>query len=93
VPTRATNLKLDAATELRLQRLADARHQTATGLAREAIDQYLDREEGREQLRQDALAAWTNYQTSGQHVTAEEADAWLTRLEAGEDAEPPPPHS
>ncbi len=36
-------------------------------------------------------AAWFEYQTTGHHVTAEEADAWLARLEAGEDAEPPSP--
>jgi len=50
---------------------------------REAVEQYVDREEKREQLRQDALVAWANYQTTGLHVTAEEADAWLARLEAG----------
>ena len=26
------------------------------------------------------------------HVTAEEADAWLAKLEAGEDADPPSCH-
>jgi predicted transcriptional regulator len=54
--------------------------------------QYLDRDERREQLRQDALAAWAEYRELGRHVTAAEADAWLRRLEAGEDAEPPAPH-
>jgi hypothetical protein len=49
---------------------------------REAIEQYIDREERRERLRQDTLAAWAEYQESGQHVTAAEADAWLARLEA-----------
>jgi predicted transcriptional regulator len=56
---------------------------------REAVEQYVTREEQREQLRLDALAAWDNYQTTGLHATAEEADAWLARLEAGEDAEAP----
>ena len=44
-------------------------------------------------LRQDAVAAWSQYQNTGQHVTAEEADAWLARLEAGEDTAPPECHS
>ncbi len=48
--------------------------------------------EMREQLRQDLLAAWNHYQTTGLHATAEEADAWLARLEAGEDAEAPECH-
>jgi predicted transcriptional regulator len=93
MPTRSTtSLKLDPATESRLRRLADARHRPADGLLREAIDQYLNREEGREQFRRDAFAAWAEYQANGQHVTAAEADAWLARLEAGEDTEPPQPH-
>jgi predicted transcriptional regulator len=46
----------------------------------------------REQVRKDALAAWAEYRATGLHVTAEEVDAWLAQLEAGEDAEPPTPH-
>jgi predicted transcriptional regulator len=58
----------------------------------EEVEQYIEREERREQLRQDALAAWTEYQATGRYVTGDEADAWLARLEADGDAEPPPPH-
>ena len=53
---------------------------------------YLEREEKREQFRQDALVAWTHYQTTGLHATAEEDDAWLAKLEAGKDAAPPKCH-
>lgn len=56
-----------------------------------AVEQH-EPEEPREQVRLDALAAWAEYQATGLHVTAEEADAWLADLEAGEDAEPPPAH-
>ena len=87
-----TSLKLDAETKARLQRLAEARRRSAHWLMREAIEQYVEREEARERLRKDALAAWSEYQATGRHVTAEEADSWLARLEAGEDAEPPSPH-
>ena len=45
-----------------------------------------------EQFRQDALAAWNHYKTTGLHVTAEEADAWLAKLEAEEDATVPKCH-
>jgi predicted transcriptional regulator len=46
----------------------------------------------RERLKQGALAAWTRYQETGLHVTGGEADAWLAKLEAGEDAEAPGCH-
>jgi predicted transcriptional regulator len=87
-----TSLKLDAEIKARLQRLAETRRRSTHCLMREAIEQYVEREECREGLRRDALAAWTDYQATGHHVTAEEADAWLARLEAGEDAEPPSAH-
>jgi predicted transcriptional regulator len=48
--------------------------------------------EKREQLRRDALAAWADYQTTGLHVTAEEADDWLAELEAGKSAVIPECH-
>jgi hypothetical protein len=54
--------------------------------------EHHETEEWREQVRRDALPAWSEYRGTGQHVTAEEADAWLTQLEAGEDADPPPAH-
>jgi predicted transcriptional regulator len=87
-----TSLKLDADTKQRLQRLAEVRRRSAHWLMREAIEQYVAREEQREQVRRDALAAWNEYQATGRHVTAEEADEWLARLEAGEAADPPLPH-
>ena len=87
-----TTLKLDPETTARVQRLAEARHRSAHWLMREAVEQYVVREEARERLRQDALAAWDDYQATGQHATAEEADAWLAQLEAGENAEPPGCH-
>jgi predicted transcriptional regulator len=60
---------------------------------REAIEQYVQREELRERFQQDALKAWSKYQADGKHVGGKEADTWLARLEAGEeDAEPPSPH-
>jgi predicted transcriptional regulator len=92
VTTPTTSMKLDAGVKERLQRLAKARRRSSHWLMREAIQQYLEREERREQLRQDALAAWADYEATGLHTTGEEVDAWLARLEAGEDAEPPEPH-
>ncbi len=58
----------------------------------QAAGRYAIRKEKRKQLRQDALAAWNHYQATGLHLTAEEADAWLAKLEAGADAEPPEWH-
>ena len=93
MPTPATtSLKLDLELKQRVQQLASARRRSAHWIMREAVEQYVSREEEREQFRQDALAAWNDYQATGLHATAEEADAWLAKLEAGEDAEAPVCH-
>jgi predicted transcriptional regulator len=84
-----TSLKLDQKLKQRVQRLAAARRRSSHWVMREAVEQYVGREEMREKFRQDALAAWNQYRTTGLHATAAEANAWLAKLEAGEDAEAP----
>jgi predicted transcriptional regulator len=90
--TSTTSLKLDTATKERIHRLASARRRSPHWVMREAVEQYLEREEKREHLRHDALAAWAEYQTTGLHLTAAEADAWLAKLEAGKRAVAPKCH-
>ncbi len=87
-----TSLKLDLEIKERVRRLAEARRRSPHWVMREAIEQYVDREEKREQFRQQALAAWTHYQTTGLHATAAEADAWMAKLEAGKNPAPPKCH-
>jgi len=53
----------------------------------------VEREEKCEALRQDAIKAWNAYRATALHLTMEEADAWLARLEAGQDVEPPECHA
>ena len=48
-PPSATSLKLDIKTKERVQRLADARRRSPHWVMREAIEQYVEREEKREQ--------------------------------------------
>ncbi len=87
-----TSLKLDTKTKQRVQRLASVRRRSAHWVMCEAIEQYVEREEKREQLRQDALAAWNHYQTTGLHATAKEVDVWMAKVEAGKSAAPPKCH-
>jgi predicted transcriptional regulator len=89
---RPVAIKIDPDIKERVKRLADARHRTPHWLMREAISQYVEREEKREAFRQDGIRAWNEYQATGMHLTADEADAWLAKLEAGQDAEPPECH-
>jgi len=88
----ATSIKLDDDLKNRLQHLAEARRRSAHWIMREAITQYVEREEKREALLRDAQHAWEDYQKTGLHLTMEEADEWLAQLEAGRDVEPPACH-
>jgi predicted transcriptional regulator len=87
--TRPIAIKIDQGTRDRVKRLAEARHRTSHWVMREAINQYVEREEKRETFRQDAINAWSEYRETGLHVTGEEVVAWLdTWGEENEQAAP-----
>lgn len=85
----AKSVKLDPELESRIQHLAELRQRSPHWIMREAIQQYVDREEKREAFRRDALNAWEAYQETGLHVTGDEAIAWLETW--GEEKEKPAP--
>ncbi|HID7510795.1 TPA: CopG family ribbon-helix-helix protein [Enterobacter hormaechei] len=90
--TSATSVKLDDELKDRIQHLAESRRRSAHWIMREAITQYVEREEKREAYLRDAQNAWEEFQRTGLHITAEEADEWLAQLAAGNDVESPECH-
>ncbi len=58
---------------------------------REAITEYVAREEKREAFGRRALPPGRTMRRR-LHLTEREADAWMARLEAGQDVEPPECH-
>ena len=87
--TRPVAVKLEQDIRERIKRLAVNRHRSTHWMMREAIRQYIEREENLEAFRQVGVRAWNDYQATGLHMTLEEADAWLGKLETGQDVEPP----
>ena len=73
----AVSVKLDEALKGRVQHLAASQRRSAHWIMREAIQQYVEREEARESFRQEALASWADYQQTGQHLTGDETRDWL----------------
>lgn len=88
----ATSVKLDDELKDRIQHLADSRRRSAHWIMREAIAQYVEREEKREAYLRDAQNSWEEFQRTGLHLTMEEADEWLAQLATGNDVEPPECH-
>lgn len=90
--TSTTSVKLDSETKDRVRRLAEARRRSPHWVLREAVEQYVEREEKRQRFLQDGLEAWNHYQATGLHLTGAEADAWLAKLERGKRVNPPKCH-
>jgi predicted transcriptional regulator len=86
---RPVTIKINGDIKARIQRLAEVRHRTSHWLMREAVTQYVEREEKREAFREDTLKAWEAYRTTGLHVAAEAVDDWLASW--GTDNELPAP--
>jgi len=91
MPLITTSLKLDPDVKERLNKLAAEKRRSANWLMGEAIREFVDREEARADFPRSGREAWENYQATGKYISAEAADTWLARLEAGEDVEPPEP--
>ena len=66
--TRPVAIKIDADLRELAKRLATACHRTMHWLMREAITQYVEREEKREAFRQDAIKTWKEYRLTGSHA-------------------------
>jgi predicted transcriptional regulator len=84
-----TSIKLDDDMKGRIRHLAEARKRTSHWIMREAIAQYVEREEKREAFRLDTLKAWEEFRETRLHATAEEVDQWLESW--GTDTELPAP--
>ncbi|MDI5878032.1 CopG family ribbon-helix-helix protein, partial [Shewanella xiamenensis] len=69
---KPVSVKLDADMKARVEHLAENRKRSSHWMMREAIREYVEREEKREALQQEALRAWEEHQTSGLHVTGDE---------------------
>lgn len=88
----ATSVKLDDTLKNRIQHLADLRHRTAHWIMREAIREYIEREEARESFKQEALVSWKAFQETGQHLTGQEMSDWLKTWGTDKEREIPPCH-
>lgn len=88
-----TTIEVDDALKDQSAQLAGLRQQPTDALLREAIAQYVEREEARESFKQEAMDSWVHYQETGLHLTGEEVSAWLKTWGTEADAEPPECHT
>lgn len=75
----AVSIKIDDDVRERVRRLAEARQRTPHWIMREAIHEYVEREEARESFHREATESWTEYQETGKHLTGLEIRSWLAK--------------
>lgn len=76
----------------RLGRIAKARQQPADAIIGDAIRQYVEREEARDDFVQEAAVSWADYQTDGLHLTGKEVQDWLQSWGTDDEKGPPECH-
>jgi len=82
-------VKIDEATRDRLRALAEAKNRTPHWVVKEALAEYLAREEAREREKREDEARWDRYALTGEAVPHGRVRDWLKALADGEDAECP----
>ena len=87
-----TSVKLEQDLKDRVRQLAANQRRSAHWVMREAILQYVDREEARKSFHEEAIAAWSEYQDTGQHLTGKEARDWLRGWGTEAETDIPPCH-
>lgn len=87
--TKSMSIKLKSEDRDRLKQLAEARKRTPHWLAKEAISQYLEREEAVERFRRESLNAWNEFLQTGESVPNEKVMDWLDSWETDDETEAP----
>lgn len=85
----AVSVKTEPELRERVKRLAAKRQRTPQSLMRDAIRQYVEREEARKAFWRDADEAWREARETGLHADSAEVLAWLATW--GEETKLPPP--
>jgi len=85
-------VKLTPELKVRLQRISEAKHRSTHWIMKEAIQQYVEREESTEQFKRETIEAWEEYQRDGLHITQNEMTGWLSSWGTSNETECPPCH-
>lgn len=81
-------VKLTLETKERLKAVAEKQDRSIHWLMKEAVNQFLDREESKAALREAADQSWRHYQETGLHLTLGEVNEWMDDIINGKPVEP-----
>lgn len=87
--TETMSVKIRSQDKERLKSLAAAKKRTPHWLAKEAITQFLDREEAVERFRQESLEAVQEFKRTGESVPNQQVLDWLATWGDADETECP----
>lgn len=88
--TACASVKISPTLKARIQSLAEVRNTSSHALMVQALENFVTREEKREQWRQKGIKAWEEFQATGLHLEHSEVLEWMDKIIAGNTSEPMP---
>ncbi|MDR3298716.1 MAG: ribbon-helix-helix protein, CopG family [Candidatus Accumulibacter sp.] len=85
-------VRLDRPMCERIHTLAESRKRTKHWMIKEAVWEYIEREEAQEALRKTPLESWRDHEETGLHVTGDEVIRWSASWGTDNELEPPECH-
>ena len=86
------SVKLDPSDRERISALASTKKRTPHYLMKEAIREYIEREESRQNFINAAERSYEHYKETGLHISLDEFSAWVDDVEKKPDAPMPVCH-
>lgn len=90
---KTVSIKLDPIDRERIAALAALKKRAPHYLMKEAIAEYIQREESRQSFILAAEAAFDHCQQTGQHITLDELSTWVDKAQKNPDTPVPPCHT
>ncbi|MBO4575478.1 MAG: CopG family transcriptional regulator [Neisseriaceae bacterium] len=85
-------ISLDTVLQEKVQQIMAVQRLSFDSVVRQALREYVEREEKKMQFQQEAIAAWQDFQQDGLHLTDDEVMAWLETWGTKQETEIPKCH-
>lgn len=85
-------VSLDTVLQEKVQQIMAVQRLSFDSVVRQALREYVEREEKKMQFQQEAIAAWQDFQQDGLHLTDDEVMAWLETWGTKQETEIPKCH-
>ena len=85
-------VSLDTVLQKKVQQIMALQRSSFDSVVRQALREYVEREEKKMQFQQEAITAWQDFQQDGLHLTGDEVMAWLNSWGTKQETEIPKCH-